>query len=233
MANLNPVRNSVIASWSGGKDSCLACYKAIKQGYKVKYLLNFISKKYKRGCFHGIEAKLMNLQAELIGIPLIQKEVSPDMKKYEQEFKEAVSKLKSKSIKAMVFGDIALEEHKAWIERVCEEIKIKSIEPLWKSEPIKITEEFIDLGFKSIVVSAKAGLFGKEWIGHQFDREFLDYLKSKKIDICGENGEFHTFVVDGPVFKKRIEITKSQPVFKKGFWKYWFLDIQKWQVKNK
>lgn len=233
MANLNPVRNSVIASWSGGKDSCLACYKAIKQGYKVKYLLNFISKKYKRGCFHGIEAKLMNLQAELIGIPLIQKEVSPDMKKYEQEFKEAVSKLKSKSIKAMVFGDIALEEHKAWIERVCEEIKIKSIEPLWKSEPIKITEEFIDLGFKSIVVSAKAKLFNKEWIGHQFDREFLDYLKSKKIDICGENGEFHTFVVDGPVFKKRIEITKSQPVFKKGFWKYWFLDIQKWQVKNK
>ena len=228
MANLK-----VIASWSGGKDSCLACYKAIKQGYKVKYLLNFISKKYKRGCFHGIETELMNLQAELIGIPLIQKEVSPDMKKYEQEFKQAVSKLKSKGIKAMVFGDIALEEHRAWIERVCEEIKIKSIEPLWKSEPIKITEEFIDLGFKSIVVSAKAGLFGKEWIGHQFDREFLDYLKNKKIDICGENGEFHTFVVDGPMFKKRIEITKSQPVFKKGFWKHWFLDIQKWQIKNK
>ena len=233
MANLNPVRDSVIASWSGGKDSCLACYKAIKQGYKVKYLLNFISKKYKRGCFHGIEAKLMNLQAELIGIPLIQKQVSPDMKKYEQEFKQAVSKLKSKGIKAMVFGDIALEEHRAWIERVCEEIKIKSIEPLWKSEPIKITKEFIDLGFKSIVVSAKANLFGKEWIGHQFDREFLDYLKNKKIDICGENGEFHTFVVDGPMFKKRIEITKSQPVFKKGFWKHWFLDIQKWQIKNK
>lgn len=224
----------VIASWSGGKDSCLACYKAIKEGYRVKYLLNFISKKYKRCCFHGIEAKLMNLQAKLIEIPLIQKEVSPDMKKYEEEFKDAVTKLKSKGIKAMVFGDIVLEEHKFWIERVCREIGIMAIEPLWKLNPAKITKEFIDLGFKSIVVSTKAKLFGKEWIGHQFDWEFLDHLKNEKIDLCGENGEFHTFVIDGPMFEKgRIEITKSRTVLKKGFWPHWFLDIQKWQARNK
>ena len=88
-----------ISSWSGGKDSCLACYKAMKAGHQVKYLLNFITREYKRCCFHGIEAKLLGLQASLVGIPLVQKEVSPDMKKYEEEFKEAVSGLMAKGKK--------------------------------------------------------------------------------------------------------------------------------------
>ena len=91
-----------------GKDSCLACYKAMKSGYRVGYLLNFISNQYKRCCFHGIEADLLDLQAELTGIPLIQKEVSSDMEKYETEFKEAVSEIKPKGIQGMVFGDIYL-----------------------------------------------------------------------------------------------------------------------------
>ncbi|MFA5373869.1 MAG: ATP pyrophosphatase, partial [Candidatus Omnitrophota bacterium] len=80
-----------ISSWSGGKDSCMACYRAVQQGYDVKLLLNFISRESKRGCFHGLEGKLLKFQAELIGIPLVQKEVSPDMSKYEEEFKAAVT----------------------------------------------------------------------------------------------------------------------------------------------
>jgi len=87
----------VIASWSGGKESGLALYKAMAEGYKIKYLLNFISRKYKRCCFHGIQKELVNLQADLIGIPLFQKEVSPDMKLYEKEFKETVNHLKKKA----------------------------------------------------------------------------------------------------------------------------------------
>jgi len=223
----------VISSWSGGKDSCLACYKAIKQGYNVKYLLNFISKKYKRCCFHGIEAKLMNLQGELIGIPLVQKEVSPDMKKYEKEFKESVFQLKNKGIEGMVFGDVYLEEHKDWVERVCKDLEIQPIEPLWNIPPEKVIEDFINLGFKAVVVSCKADLFGKEFVGRYVDKNLLDELKMRKICPCGENGEFHTFVVDGPIFQKRIEITKARPVLKESFWKYWFLDIQEWCVKEK
>lgn len=220
----------VIASWSGGKDSCLACYKAIKRGYKVKYLLNFISKKNKRCCFHGIQKELINLQADLLGIPLFQKEVSPDMKLYEKEFKEAVNCLKKrKKVRGVVFGDIDLEEHKLWVERVCKEIGILAIEPLWGLRQEKVINEFINLGFKSIVVSAKAELFGKEWIGQEVDKNFLKYLKKKGVSPCGENGEYHTFVIDGPIFKKRIEITKSRKVFKKGFWKHWFLDISEYK----
>lgn len=223
----------VISSWSGGKESCLACYKAIKQGYSVKYLLNFISKKYERCCFHGIEKKLINSQSKSIGIPLVQKEVSPDMKKYKEEFKEVVSELKNSGVKGMVFGDVYLEEHKNWVKRVCEDLEIQPIEPLWNIPPEKVIEEFINLGFKAVVVSCKADLFGKEFIGRYVDGDLLDELKWKKICPCGENGEFHTFVIDGPIFRKRIEITKSQPVLKQSFWKYWFLDIQEWGVKEK
>ena len=219
----------VICSWSGGKDSCLACYKAIQQGYQVKYLLNFISKEFKRGCFHGIEAKLLKLQAELIGIPLVQKEVTADMQKYEEEFKAVVSRLKSRGIKGMVFGDIYLDEHKVWVERVCADLGITSIEPLWNESPSNLIEEFVDLGFRAIVVSAQADKFDKDFVGRQVNRELLAELKSRNICPCGENGEFHTLVVDGPIFKKSIKILESEPMLKQGFWKHWFLDIKRYK----
>ena len=224
---------NVISSWSAGKDSCLACYKAIKQGYIIKYLLNFISKEHKRCCFHGMESNLITLQSELIGIPLVQKEVSPDMQKYEEEFKEAVSELKNNGIEGMVFGDVYLDEHKDWIERVCKDLNIRPLEPLWNIQAEKVLEEFINLGFQAVVVSCKADLFGKEFVGRYVDKGLIDELKSKTICPCGENGEFHTFVVDGPLFKKRIKITRAKPVLNRGFWKYWFLDIQEWCVEEK
>ena len=219
-----------ISSWSGGKDSCLACYKALRQGYQVKYLLNFISKEYNRCCFHGIEAELLNLQTRLIGIPLVQKEVSPDMQEYEKEFKQAVSELKVKGIGGMVFGDVYLEEHRTWVERVSKDLEIQPIQPLWGTSPDKIVQDFINLGFKAIVVSCKAETLGKEFIGRYVDGDLLKELKKRQICPCGENGEFHTFVIDGPIFKKKIEITKSQTILKEGFWKYWFLDIQEYKT---
>lgn len=224
---------AVISSWSGGKDSCLACYKAMVNGYKIEYLLNFISKEHKRGCFHGIESGLLKAQAALIGIPLVQKEVSPDMKKYEEEFKEAVRELKAKGARKMVFGDIYLDEHKDWVERVCNDIKIGPLEPLWGMPADRIIEDFISLGFKAIVVSCQAKLFTKDFIGRYIDKDFLAELKERGICPCGENGEFHTLVVDGPIFKKRIEILESETVFKKGFWEYYFLDIRQYKIERK
>jgi len=219
---------AVISSWSGGKDSCLASYRAIQQGYQVKYLLNFISKEFKRCCFHGIEAQLLKLQAELIGIPLIQKEVTADMQEYEKEFKAAVLELKARGVKGMVFGDIYLDEHKDWVDRVCRDLEITPIEPLWNDSPEKLVEEFIDLGFKAVVVSCQADKFGKDFVGREVDKNLINELKPRNICPCGENGEFHTLVVDGPLFKKRIQILESEPVLKEGFWKYWFLDIKKY-----
>jgi len=224
---------TIISSWSGGKDSCFACYKAMKMGYNVKYLLNFISREYKRCCFHGIDAKLIKLQTELIGIPLVQKEVTPDMKKYEEEFKQAVSELKTEGIEKMVFGDIYLLDHMNWVKRVCKELEIQPIEPLWNNLPSNLIEEFSDVGFKAIVVSCQADKFDRDFIGRYVDKDLLRELHKRNICPCGENGEFHTFVIDGPIFKKGIEITKSQTILKEGFWKYWFLDIQEYRPKEK
>jgi uncharacterized protein (TIGR00290 family) len=219
---------AVISSWSGGKDSCLATYKAMQQGYQVKYLLNFISKEYKRCCFHGIEAGLLKLQAELIGIPLMQKEVSPDMQKYEEEFKAAVTELKNQGISKMVFGDIYLLDHMSWVERVCKDLDIEPIEPLWNIPPEEIMQEFIQLGFRAVIVSAQADKFTKDFVGKEVDKKLVAELKSRDICPCGENGEFHTLVVDGPLFKRSIQILESEPILKVGFWKYWFLDIKKY-----
>lgn len=223
----------MISSWSGGKDSCLACHKAIHGGSEIKVLLNFISREHKRCCFHGIEADLMKLQAESIGIPIVQKEVTADLTEYEKEFKEAVGELKSKGMKKMVFGDIYLLEQYSWVDRVCGEIGIEPVEPLWNQPTDKILEEFIDLGYKAMVVSAKADLFDGSFIGRIIDKKMLSELKERKICPCGENGEFHTFVMDGPIFKKKIEITESRPILKEGFWKHWFLDIKKYQISPK
>jgi len=216
---------SYISSWSGGKDSCFACYKAICEGYNMSYLLNFISKEYKRVSFHGTEARLIQLQAEAMGVPLVQKETT--WNGYEQEFKEAVKGLIPDGIKGMIFGDIYLQEHKDWTERVCRELGIEAIEPLWGKDPERVLIEFIDAGFEAVIVSAKSDLFDDKWIGRKVDREFVKYLKDNNIDICGENGEYHTFVTDGPVFKKKIKITKSKPITRDG---YWFLDTLEYSL---
>ena len=216
-----------IGSWSGGKDSCFACYRAMSQGYDISHLLNFISKEYKRVSFHGTEDKLIQLQAEALGMPLLQKETTGNG--YEQEFKEAVRSLIPDGIKGMIFGDVYLQEHKDWVERVCRELGIEAVEPLWGEKPERILLDFIDAGFEAIIVSAKADLFGKEWIGQKVDRDFFKYLKEKSIDICGENGEYHTLVVDGPLFKKKIRITESKSITREG---YWFLDTVEYSLQD-
>jgi len=220
-----------IASWSGGKDSCLAYYKAIQSGYQISHLVNFISAEYKRVSFHGTPAELIQLQADSIGIPLVQKEVQPD--DYEPAFKEAIRKLLPKDIKGMVFGDIYLQEHKQWVERICQELGIKAPEPLWGMRTEDILEEFIRSGFEAIIVSANAsaqfGHYGidKEWIGHKIDNDFIRYLKTKPyIDLCGESGEYHTFVVNGPIFKNKLNIIKKEVIERDTpYGEWYFLDI--------
>jgi len=216
---------SYISSWSGGKDSCFACYLALRQGYKISHLVNFISQEFNRVSFHGTEARLIQLQSQAIGIPLLQKETT--WNGYEQEFKEAVKSLLPKGIRGIVFGDIYVQEHKDWVERVCGELGIEAIEPLWNKSTEKIFTDFIDADFEAIIVSAKAELIDEDWIGQRVDRKFLAYLKAKNIDSCGENGEYHALVVNGPLFKRRIEIIESRTINRDN---HWLLDTRKYRL---
>jgi len=210
---------SYIASWSGGKESCLALYEARGKGYEISQLVNFISKESQRVSFHGTDAKLIQLQSQAMRIPLLQKETTWDG--YEQEFKDAVRSLIPSGVEGMVFGDIYLQEHKDWVERVCGDLGIKAIEPLWGRSTEEILSSFIDDGFQAVIVSAKSDLIDEDFIGRRVDRAFMQYLKRKNIDVCGENGEYHTLVIDGPIFNKRIQLVDTRTVTRN---KYWFLD---------
>ena len=224
----------VVASWSGGKDSCFACYKALAQGYEVSCLVNFISREFRRVSFHGTKAHLISRQAQAIGIPLVQYTVPPDMSLYEQTFKKAVSALRRNGVEGMVFGDIYLQEHRDWIERVCGELGITPLQPLWGMAPEYVLNSFIEAGFEAVVISAKADLFNEKWLGRRIDRGFLSDLKKlkqgKELDVCGEQGEYHTLVVDGPLFRKRVKVTYGSRVQRNG---YWFLDIPRCRLELK
>jgi uncharacterized protein (TIGR00290 family) len=214
-----------IASWSGGKDSCFACYLALAQGYKISHLVNFISQEFKRVSFHGTEKRLVQLQGEAIGIPVFQKETT--FGNYTEDFKNAIRALLPKGVKGMVFGDIYNDEHLAWVEGVCGELGIEAVEPLWGKSTDDVINQFLDAGFEAVIVAAKASLIDQVWLGRQVDRNFMEYLKAKNIDPCGESGEYHTLVVNGPLFKRRIEVTESQIINRDN---YWFLDTIKYRL---
>jgi diphthine-ammonia ligase len=209
------------ASWSGGKDSCMACYLAMQKGLAVSRLVHF-DRPFN---LHGIDPELIRLQAKLAGIPMVQKRVANE--DFEQEFRNTAESLKLEGIAGMVFGDIYLEPHKEWVDRVCGELGMAAEEPLWRMNTEKIMNDFLALGFETIIASGKQELIDKEWIGRKMDHAFIGYLKTKGLDICGENGEFHTFVTGGPLFKGRIEISDHGVAGRNGFW---FIDILEYKV---
>lgn len=207
--------------WSGGKESCLALYKSLKI-LNVVYLVNMISEDGVYSRSHGVKAELLKLQAEAIGIPIIQRATT--WENYEHEFKSVVLDLKKKDVNIGVFGDVDLQEHRDWVERVCNEIKIRPVLPLWNEDEEKLLKEFIDVGFKATVCAVNSKFLGKEWLGCKINGKFIKDLKSQgNVSFCGEHGEYHTFVYDGPIFKKTIKITTGKKTFKNG---HWFLELE-------
>jgi uncharacterized protein (TIGR00290 family) len=213
-----------VSLWSGGKDSCFACYKAKEDGFEIKNLINFISPDTKKSFSHNLDAQLILEQANATGINLIQKETSKD--NYEENFKEVISELKRKGTEAVIFGDIYLQEHKDWIESVCRQIDIKPLMPLWGKETGKLIQEFIDANFEALIVRVRRDILTKEYLGRKIDNAFIKYL-SKNIDPCGERGEFHSLVTNGPLFKRRLKITKTKKNLKENFW---ILDILSYET---
>jgi diphthine-ammonia ligase len=208
------------ASWSGGKDSCLALYKALKDGIDVKLLLNTVTEDGMYSRSHGVRAEVLRKQAEALGIELLQ--IRTSWENYEKNFLQTLLKLRELGFSQGIFGDIDLEEHRQWIERVCERAKIIPYLPLWKMEREKVVREFIHSGFRAVVCSVKDGILGREWLGKEIDMKFIEEMKKRSVDVCGENGEFHTFVYDGPIFKKRLKLNFGEIKSKD---KYSFIEI--------
>jgi diphthine-ammonia ligase len=212
-------KDKVVVSWTGGKDGCFACYKAISEGnFDVAYLLNF--RDMKKSGSHEINPELLSAQSQAIGIPILH----IDFMSYKKEFKRVVRELNEAGagIEGAVFGHI--ETHKNLVDKICRDLDIELILPLWSRDSEQIITDFIDAGFEAIIVSAKAELLDKAWLGRKIDKEFVSDLRSfhNGLDLCGELGEYHTFVIDGPMFKNQIRIVNGEKILKNG---YWFLDI--------
>jgi len=220
----------VFVSWSGGKDSCLACHKALSQGYEVAYLLNMVidDKKFPMGR-HGISLELLRAQAQAMGFTLIQQHTVGN--EYERQFKSIVNKLIQKGIGGGIFGDIGtVVNHLDWVKRVCDDLGIECMEPLWGQSQKQVLTDFIYAGFKAVVVATKSDVMGPEWLGRKVDSSFVRDVARIGIDPCGEAGEYHTFVINGPIFQRRIQILRSEKVLKEG---HWFLNIAEHKLRGK
>ncbi|GJM62871.1 diphthine--ammonia ligase [Persicobacter diffluens] len=224
-------------NWSGGKDASFALYHFLNENPGgIGKILTTISEEQQRITMHGVRKELLEMQADALNIPLkmVQLPPSEDMDSYNRVMAEAMHELKAEGFEQAIFGDIFLENLKAYRDEKLEASGIKGIYPLWKKDTHALLKEFIALGFKAITVCVNDRLLGEEFIGRIIDQEFLDALP-EGVDPCGENGEFHTFVYDGPIFEKPLPIKIGE---KKKFtypkkegdnWDhtYWFCDLEK------
>lgn len=211
---------SFFCSWSGGKDSCLALYHAIKGGGKPLVLLTMMIETGDRSRSHGLTAEVLEAQAESLGIPI--SFCATSWKEYEGSFLKMLDRLKASGICDGVFGDIDLEDHRAWIERVCGLREVQSWLPLWKRSREDLITEWIETGFRSEIVAVKDKVLSPDFLGRVIDTGIVDEFRKSGIDLSGEAGEYHTVVTDGPIFRNSLHLKHGERVLKDG---YWFSDV--------
>jgi len=204
-------------NWSSGKDSALALYKILQNPeFEINCLLTSVNQQYQRISMHGVRVELLEQQAESINIPLeiMQIPEMPTMEVYENVMQQTLEKLKKKGITHSVFGDIFLEDLRKYREDKLATLGYEGVFPIWKIPTQDLIQEFIALGFKTIVVCVNERYLDKSFVGRVIDQQFIDDLPDN-VDVCGENGEFHTFSFDGPIFKKPIDFEIGEIVYRK------------------
>lgn len=193
-------------SWSGGKDCLYALHNLYKsQGgtpSEEVTLLNMVSEDGEKSRSHGIDTRAVSAQAEALGLPLLQ---VPIEGKYEASFKGAIHRLQEeKGVDTGIFGDIYLQVHRDWIERVASEIGIRPLFPLWGRSPAELVRAFVADGFKTRIVAVRKGMPAVPFLGRDVDEAFVEEASHLRMDLCGEEGEYHTFVYDGPLFRHPV-----------------------------
>jgi len=219
------MKEKVMFSWSGGKDSALALYELMKEpDYEIAALLTTINRKYDRTSMHGVRRILLEQQAQSLGIALEKVFVPEDCsnEEYERKMKEVLKRYQAAGVRSVVFGDIFLEDLRKYRQENLLKIGMKAIFPIWKFNTLDLANKFIDLGFKAVITCIDSNVLDKRFTGRIFDEEFLSELPSR-IDPCGENGEFHTFVYDGPVFRSGILYQAGETVLRRE--RFYYCDL--------
>jgi len=209
------MKPKAILNWSGGKDCAMALYES-RNKFDFCYLFTSVNSEFKRVSMHGLRVELLHTQAEHIGIPikkLLLPEM-PSMKIYNNHMEKEMKDLKTEGINYSVFGDIFLEDLRLYREEQLSNVAMQGVFPLWKRNTKELLEQFLDLGFKAVIVCVNEKYLDKKFAGRILDKKFVHDIPAN-VDPCGENGEFHTFVFDGPIFNNPVSYKKGEIVHRK------------------
>ena len=203
-------------SWSGGKDSCYALMKVLESDHELAALVNMMNEHGKISRSHGLPVSVLQQQASAMQVPLFAQPTS--WNEYQQHFIQTLEKVKQHhEVEAMVFGDIDLQEHRDWEEMVCQKAGLIAMLPLWKQERKKLVMDMIGAGIVSMIVSCNTTM-GEKFLGKKITSDLVIELESIGVDVCGENGEFHTVVVSCPLFEHDIQLPAWRKVLHDNYW---------------
>lgn len=213
------MKEKILFTWSGGKDSSMALYSIIKEGkYDIASLITTVTEDYDRISMHGVRRELLMRQAESMGLNLdivyIPKDSSNDT--YEHRMADVLSKYKEQGITKVAFGDIFLQDIREYRQKNLDKIGMRALFPLWKKDTLKLYRDFIRAGFCAVITCIDTRVLDESFAGRILDADFSDEIP-ENTDPCGENGEFHTFVFDGPIFKNKINCYPAEKVLRGSF----------------
>lgn len=219
------MKEKLILSWSGGKDSALALYELQQsRKYELLVLLTTITEEYERISMHGVREILLEQQAKSSGYPLEKVFISRKLsnEEYDIKIQDILTKYLSLGFSSVVFGDIFLENVRKYREEQLSKLGMKGIFPLWGRNTTELAHEFIDLGFKAVITCVDSNVLDKRFVDRAYDKQFLSELPDT-VDPTGENGEFHSFIYDGPIFKEKILYVIGDVVLRDN--RFFFCDL--------
>ncbi|XUX00193.1 MAG: diphthine--ammonia ligase [Dehalogenimonas sp.] len=238
-------QEDALISWSGGKDSAYACYLAMRQGLNVRFLASMMTANNSRLFPHYLTPEIMQAQSEAIGIPLIQQWVTVPVKvsrdktrvtDYDAKFTEMLQRLRIDGVKRGVFGVVSIgnpffEQQRSWVDEVCRPAEVRPYLPLWGMDRESIIRNIVAEGFKAIIVMCDNHRLGKEFLGRVLDEDLLsEFIERHRSAPDGKVGLYHTFVLDGPIFNKRLDIDESKDIKLNDMW---YLDIKRFHLVDK
>jgi uncharacterized protein (TIGR00290 family) len=214
-----PTAKRVLVSWSGGKDSCAALHTILRGGQRVEALVTTITRDYDRISMHGVRRVLLERQAESLGLPLREVLISKGAgnAEYEAALGDVLMDYRARSIDCVVFGDLFLADIRAYRDRLLAGLGMTGLYPVWGTDTAELIRTFIGLGYKTVIVCVDPAKLDPSFAGRVIDEAFLEDLPAG-VDPCGENGEFHTFVFDGPIFGSPVRFSFGEVVERNGFW---------------
>ena len=219
-ADLETEQNSVLVSWSGGKDSCMALQEILRRpDIRVEALLTTVTDDYDRISMHGVRRALLERQAKSLRLPLQQVRISKGAtnEEYERNTAAILTRYYDRGIRSVAFGDLFLEDIRAYRQRLLAGLGMSGIYPLWQRDTAALIRNFVNDGFKTAIVCLGPNKLDPSFAGRVIDHRFLQDLPPG-VDPCGENGEFHTFVFDGPLFASPVKFSFGEVVCRDGFW---------------